>query len=459
MRLIARSNQAGRPLFAFSYGQPTCASWQRPTVARASFRQQTRNTSCGSPLASAGTFHEILLKENKELRAQLRKTPWPPLTSFEAYGKTFSLPFTSAMPSPAAAPAIPTDSLMGYLAGFFDGDGSCVALNMRAALQVAQTFDRAEILVLLRESFGGGIYRMGNGTGLHKPMLYWRVSNSTVATAASLLIPSSIVKRAQLEIVREWPERSVDREVCTEKLKLLKRYDSSIAVPCTWEYFTGFFDAEGHIELYARCALRLTVGQKSVTVLECMRRFLAQEMGCNPIIRHWQNISVLDITGTSACKSILQNMLAAGLVQKADQARLALSVTPENSLQVRSALGEKTGNQGFGKRRDSAGLERARLIANAQARARAALQKGQQDKAFVAWQDVAVLKADHALQNARLENSHLKGHVQMLRSLQQQGSCVSAKINRVGFSCGFQADSSLSSCARIAVSPPPSRVG
>ena len=438
MILSAQRCQVGRQLFAFPCGQQAfTATWRRPSLPGGNLtaisRQQTRNNSSGScfPLASAGTFHEILLEENKELRAQLRKTLWPPLTSFEAYGKTYSLPLTTAMTTPIVAPAKPTDSMLRYLAGFFDGDGSCHNNGTRIALQISQSYDRAEILVLFRSMFGGGIYRKGNGAGLHKPALYWYVSGGKAVSAAGLLAPKSIVKRAQLEIARDWLRHSADTATWMDRLKLLKQYDSSIEAKCTWEYIAGFFDAEGYIHLFGRCGLRLEISQKFITVLECIARFLAQEVICNLYIRRSKSIFKLDIALTPACKSILRNMLAAGLIQKADQARLALSVTPENSQHVQSSLGKKMGNQCFGRRRDAEGLKRARLISNAQARARAAWKKGQQDKAFAAWQEAAVLKADHALQNARLENSQLNEYVQMLQSLQQQGLCMFKKFARL----------------------------
>ena len=394
----------------------------RKEIAQPISKQRPGGSFFSIPLASDGLL-VACREENRQLRAQLRQIRWPPLTSFVAYGKTYALPFRSTVPCSVLDKNEASDLTMRYLAGFFDGDGCCYASCMVSTLQVSQSFDRADILVLFVSVFGGSIYREGSGQGLHKPLLYWQVAGSKAIRAARILAPYTIVKRRQLvELAQDWPRHSVDREACVERLKHLKQYDSSVDDHCTWEYVAGFFDAEGHIHVYGKCSVGLQISQKFITVLECVSRFLSQELGCNLKVKEHGNIFRICITTTSTSKSVLRNMLAAGMVQKAEQAHLALSATPENGEQVRSALFEMTGNQCFGRRRDKEGLERARQIVNVQARAKSAQQKGHLDKASCCLQQIQILKADHALQKARLENSQLKEYTLMLRKLQHRAS-------------------------------------
>ena len=429
MIFVGRHHQLGCRFFAGIGQSPAvCRQAQASLSQRCAnelvtrpYWQQAPRDGMEAPLVSARNLLGILHEENIRLRGQLSQMCWPKLTSFGAFGRTYDLPCSTTLPVSSLDLQVTSDSRLIYLSGFFDGDGCCFASKQVCGLQVAQSFDRAEILVLFLTTFGGKIHRKNTGRGLNKPTLVWQICGANARTVAGLLAANSIVKRRQLELVQDWPPQSVDRGAAAEELKVLKRYDSGIESPCTWEYVSGFFDADGCIQLLTKTAMKLCVGQKFLTSLECVRQLLVRELGCNVGISRSQGLFRLDVTTTTACRSILRNMLAAGLIQKANQARLALSLTLENAEQVRNAMGELVGNRAFGRRKNFEGLLRAQQIKSVQERARKALQKGRQDKVVSAMQEVEVLKADRELQQARLENSQLKEYLLTLRHLQQQG--------------------------------------
>ena len=430
MNFVGRHHQLGCRLFAGIGQSPAaCRQAQASLSPRCANElvtlphwQQAPRDGMEAPLASARNLLGILREENIRLRSQLRQMCWPKVTSFAAFGHTYDLPCSGAtLPVSSLDLQVTSHSRLRYLSGFFDGDGCCFASKKKCTLQVAQSFDRAEILVLFLTALGGTIYRNNTGRGLQKPTLVWQTCGANAKAVAGLLASNSIIKRRQLKLVQDWPQQSVDRGAAAEELKDLKRHDSGVESPCTWEYVSGFFDADGCIQLRTKTTMKLCVGQKFLTSLECVRQFLVRELGCNVGISRSQGLFRLNVTTTTACRSILRNMLAAGLIQKANQARLALSLTLENAEQVRNAVGKLVGNQAFGRRKNLEGLLRAQQIKGVQQKARKALQKGRQDKVVSAMQQVEVLKADCELQQARLENRQLKEYLLMLRHLQQQG--------------------------------------
>ena len=366
---------------------------------------------------------QMLQQRNKLLHAKLRSMTWPLLTSFEAYGHTYGLPLRASANFSTACAEVPQMTYLRYLAGFFDGDGCCTSHSRSSIfLSIHQSFDRAEILVLFRSVFGGGIGRGKPGRGLRKPILQWQLFGTNASNAAKLLAPHSIVKRRQLELAND-SFQAQRRQALKPRMKALKLHDSCVVGLCTWEYLAGFFDAEGNISV-GEGTVNLFISQKFATVLECLCRFLDSELGCNLCVRHCRACWRLEVTTTYTSKRILQNMLQAGLVQKAKQARLALAVTPANSIHIRGLLFDLVGNQRFGKRLDHHGIERARKIRAACRRARYALRKGKQNEASATLQDVEILKSDHELQKARLENEQLQAYILNLRKLQLEHSIL-----------------------------------
>ena len=370
--------------------------------------------------ALAGDSLHVLKQTNTDLRAKLAKLEWPRLTSFRFNGQSFLLPVRSENRDTRLGASRLTTNQLAYLAGFFDGDGCVVATadKCRLSLRVSQSVDGVEVLMHFQRSLGGSICHLSDGVGLRKPSLHWTLSGRNARHAASLLAPFSIVKRKQLEIVAEWPAERADRVDSSEKLSLLKRSDSGLARTCTWAFLAGFFDAEGCIERRREHAcLNLRMSQKYITVLECAQSFLASEMGYKPHIYQMSRHFELQIGTTSTCKLILQRMLDAGLLRKAAQAKLALSLTSENAEEVRSKMADMVGNQQFGKRFDAAGLRRAKAITSARERAKRAEKKGQESKSV--WAEVEQLKYEHALLNAQREADELRAFVDHVKGLHE----------------------------------------
>ena len=329
------------------------------------------------------------------------------------------MPYRSQAELPSdSTPAITADTVK-YLTGFFDGDGNVQASGSHCALRVAQSYDHPEVLMMFLQVFGGGIYKAEDGKGLKKPVLVWILSASSVAAAR--LAAYSVTKRRQLDIAATWPSLlSAQRQQCHEELASLKRYDSGVENSCSWEYVAGFFDAEGCIDMNGcQLSVRLTLEQKFPTALAVLRSFFECKLGKNISLTQTPKGFRLQLGGAQA-KSILSTMLDAGLVRKSRQAKLALSLTTENALEVRQALGELSGNQQFARKLDEAGLDRARQIRNEARRARYAARIGQSTRAAAISEDVEKLRCYHMLQNALLENRVLQEYLRKMLNLDRQ---------------------------------------
>ena len=361
---------------------------------------------------------EEVQRKNKQLRAQLIKSPWPDLKFFSSKGQVYSLPLRA---EGGDLPHLPSEPVLTYLAGFFDGDGcvSCETSLSGCFLQVGQSFDQAEVLMLFFETFGGSIMLHRNGLGLHKPMIRWVVHGQSARIAAQLLAPHSITKREQLLLGAQWPDAKSRREDCKAELRALKEHDSAVAGPCSWEYCAGFFDAEGCIaQTQGAASLSLRVYQKHSRVLKCLQEFLARSLGKDATLRRSrESMHVLQVSNLTTCKQMLQHFLAAGLLGKARQAKLALALTAENAAKVNVELGRLTGNQIFGRKLDAAGHDRARKISATLRQAAHFERHGQLAEAFAKLSEVEVLKEEHQLLKARLENQQLVEYTGKIQNL------------------------------------------
>ncbi|CAE7391726.1 unnamed protein product, partial [Symbiodinium sp. CCMP2456] len=364
-----------------------------------------RAGKCFSLAAGDCDTLEEVRRKNKQLRVQLGKSPWPILKCFSANGRTYSLPLRAESRD---LRRLPSEPVLAFMAGFFDGDGcvSCKSNLSGCFLQVPQSFDQTEILMLFHEIFGGSITLHSSGLGLRKPALRWVACGQSARNAAQLLARHSITKHKQLLLAAQWPEAKSDRKDCKAELRALKEYDSAVAGTCSWEYFSGFFDAEGCIKQPSGGAsLELRIGQKHPRVLECLRDFLARSLGKDATLAKagpGASVHLLWICGLTSCNQIMQHLLAAGLLCKAEQAKLVLGLTTETAAQVDAELGRLTGNQMFGKRLDAAGRQRAKKIAGAR-RHRAEAQ--------------AKLAEEHELLNAVQENQQLLQYISKVQSL------------------------------------------
>ena len=375
---------------------------------------------CGRLRTEASDSLKEVQRKNKQLRVQLSKSPWPDLKFFSAKGQTYGLPLRAESRD---LPRFPSKARLAYLAGFFDGDG-CVSVNCNSSrsgcvLNVAQSFDQAEVLMLFYETFGGSITSQSGGIGLRKPCLRWMRCGRSAQKAASLLAPQSLTKRKQLLLAAQWPDATSRREECAAELRALKEYDSAVAGPCSWEYFAGFFDAEGYIHQSSMAAsLSLKVYQKHPRVLKCLCEFLARVLCTDATLaKSGESLHALRVGGLTSCKQVLQHLLPAGLLCKAKQAELAVGLTQENAPQVKAELGCLTGNQRFGHRLDACGQERARKILAVQKQVARLRKGGQLAEAFAKLGEVGVLKEEHGLLNAYLENQQLMKYTEKLQNL------------------------------------------
>ncbi|CAE7245553.1 Alkbh3 [Symbiodinium sp. CCMP2456] len=370
----------------------------------------------------AGKVTEVRHK-NQQLRASLKTLPWPKLRRFQAHGRVYDLPLRASSER-SAAPIVATECRLRFLAGFFDGDGSvgCASGLSGCYLRVAQSFDQAAILMLLRDTFGGSIRLHRQGVGLQKPVLGWSLCGQSARRAALLLAPRSITKQKQLVLAAQWPDTKSERESSKAELRDLKNYESAVAGPCSWEYCAGFFDAEGYIrQAHAGASLTLQIDQKHPQVLMCLRKLFCETSGVSTTLTVTEDCNRLRVYGLPGCKRILQQMLHAGLLCKAKQAELALSLTPGSAAQVSTQLEHLTGNQAFGKRLDLAGQGRATRIRSLAQQIRRMMKRDRLPEAEVMLRNLDVLRLEHDLLKALHENEELVRYGSYIRHLHNTG--------------------------------------
>ena len=324
--LLPQALHARRPA-AWAAGLRTQAFWVSRGQTVVGPERLDADARCSFCVEAFDIMKQVQM-QNKQLRAQLSKSRWPVLRCFSSQGQTYSLPLRAES---REWKRLPSGSVLAYLAGFFDGDGSVICDSSLSGcyLQVAQSFDQAEVLMLFHETFGGSITLQNRGLGLRKPTLRWMACGRSARNAAQLLAPHSITKQQQLLLAVEWPDARSCREECAAELRALKDYDSDATGPCSWEYFAGFFDAEGCIvQLRGGASLVLQIWQKHPRVLMCLREFLAKSLGTHATLaKSGGSARVLWVCGLTSCKQILQHLLAAGLLRKAEQAKLVLGLT------------------------------------------------------------------------------------------------------------------------------------
>ena len=92
---------------------------------------------------------------------------------------------------------------IAYFAGFFDGEG-CVTVGLNGGIALGIVNTSLEVLTALQLGFGGSI--SPRKQIVNKPQFVWRVYGDDAVRIAKELIPFSIEKRAQLEVVLAWVE-------------------------------------------------------------------------------------------------------------------------------------------------------------------------------------------------------------------------------------------------------------
>eukprot|EP00928_Gymnodinium_smaydae_P063783 TRINITY_DN47277_c0_g1_i1.p1 TRINITY_DN47277_c0_g1~~TRINITY_DN47277_c0_g1_i1.p1 ORF type:complete len:426 (+),score=8.70 TRINITY_DN47277_c0_g1_i1:55-1332(+) len=306
------------------------------------------------------------------LKQVLSSLVCPKQSNFVCGGRTYCLPLRGTYCSKRLERA--SFYQIHYAIGFFDGDGCVTGSTARASceLTVAQSIDNVEVLLFFLNLFGGAIYHRGSGTGTHKAMLVWKMSAAHSNDVAHFLAQAASTKQQQLQLGALWPNPPGGREVASKRLQTLKRTPPSFECSCTWPYFAGFFDAEGHIQVHATSAsLHFQIDQKYVAALLAIQSLLKTEwphLRCSVNKRKVKRLCYrLSITTKAHVMLILQRLLDTGLICKRASVELALRLTPANRISVREELLKLTGNQSRYQRLDAAGCARSRDIQNLRA--------------------------------------------------------------------------------------------
>ena len=349
---------------------------------------------------------------------------WPPVTKFQAFGQTYSFPCQS---SQVVATSLPEPSL-GYLAGFFDGDG-CVSVihpNSSPALSIGQSLSRADVIMLFVKAFGGTVYKSGNGTGLKQPTLQWMVVGSSAKSAAVKLAPYSFVKRDQLLLASAWPVEKHKQSLARQELKCLKSMAADAHFACSWPYVAGFFDAEGCIRFRpAQTAVQTCFAQKQPGVLHWIAAFLQADLD---VASFWHRQRCGTVTMTIYARHdthlVMRRLMAHGLLAKKPQALLALSIREMPYNVVRNRAMRLSGNQSRYRRLTDDGCERARAIALAGGALRRIQAAGSDEEAAHLSRQLQAMKEDHEVRNAFSTYRTLQIDI---RALLAQGATVSTK--------------------------------
>ena len=365
------------------------------------------------------TSHQRLLQKLEiicqRLKKHLDKQEWPRPTHLEVGNVSLKLPVSREQLG-ASSVQIPKVNI-AYLAGFFDGDG-CVGSETRMSgcrLEVAQQVFGSAILVAFLDAFGGSICLTCPGKGNAKPAVKWIACGETARFAAAALHAHCLVKREQLGIAINWPQEAAQRRELALRLKLLKQAPPNIVVPTSisWNYFTGFFDAEGCIRVAAKGkSVRLEVAQRDGNILHAVRHFLLDELppGSHVPIYSFiagQNHARLTVLSLSVVVQMLREMVANGLLLKRPTALHVLHSLhlPHSVMRDEPAI---KGNQNCFSKLDAEGCIRAQNINRLRSRLRLASSN----------QSPNVCELDSQLSGAILEHSilNLLHQVKRLRS-------------------------------------------
>ena len=148
---------------AWTAGLRTPAFWVSRSKTLVGPERLNADVHCSFCTEAVDTLKEVQM-QNKQLRVQLSKSPWPILSCFSSQGQTYSLPLRAESRD---LKRLATEPVLAYLAGFFDGDGCVTRASGLSGcyLSTSQSFDQAEVLMLFYETFGGSIIRQGQWHG------------------------------------------------------------------------------------------------------------------------------------------------------------------------------------------------------------------------------------------------------------------------------------------------------
>ena len=374
------------------------------------------------------TSHKRLLQKLQvicqRLKRHLDKQKWPRSTHLEVGNVSLKMPVSREQLGASSA-QIPKVSI-AYLAGFFDGDG-CVSPTTNLSgcqLVLGQQVFGSAVLVAFLHAFGGSIGLQAPGKGNIKPMLRWGAYGETARFAAAALHAHCLVKREQLDIAANWPQETAQRRELALRLKSLKQAPPNIGVPSgiSWNYFTGFFDAEGCIRVSPRGkSVRLDVSQKDVSILHVVRHFLLNKLPAGSHVPiyftcHYHRLMVLS---SIVIVPMLREMIANGLLLKRPTALHVLHSLhlPHSVMRNEPAI---KGNQGLLSKLDAEGCIRAKNIDRLRSRLRRAV-NSQSSNVCELDSQLAVAILEHSILNLLNQVKRLRSAIASLRLKAQEG--------------------------------------
>jgi len=337
---------------------------------------------------------------------------WPPLSEFEAFGRKYPLPVRACQPQIAEVAV----ERLKYLAGFLDGDGWVGSSKMSPAVSVQLSARSAEVLVLFRDAFGGGVANGQQGKGLKRPSLKWQLARKGACSLAESLVDYTVVKRVHLKLVANWPSERQQRNLAAQALSDLNHVNSpdtaDESVNLSWAWLAGFVDAEGCIGIRPyRHACTFAISQKHKRVLERIRKFL-EGNGFKSAKVGFDGRSAyrLGVSTQREQLALVECLLQNGLLLKRNQAETALKVEDLNHTELRNRMAADAGNQKRYSRLDSDGCQRAREIALLSERIR----KSTKDMSKL--KKLQVLREEHEFQNSITVYNTLRSDTKVLIS-------------------------------------------
>ena len=374
------------------------------------------------------TSHKSLLQKLEvicqRLKRHLDKQPWPRPTHLEVGNASLKMPVSREQLGANSVQILKVS--MAYLAGFFDGDG-CVSPTTNLSgcqLQVGQQLFGSAILVAFLDAFGGSICFHNSGKGSKKPTLKWSAYGETARFAAASLYAHCIVKREQLGIAINWPQEAAQRRELALRLKSLKQAPPNIVVPTefSWNYFIGFFDAEGCIRVSPQAkSVRLEVTQKDIRILNVFRHFLLNKLPAGSHVPIYSTCYShrLKVMSSIAVVPMLRDMIANGLLLKRPTALHVLHSLhlPHSVLRDEPPM---KGNQGCFDKLDAEGCIRAKNIQRLQSKLKHAANSQSPNVSELDTQLSAAI-LEHSILSLLNRVQRLRHAIASLRSKAQEG--------------------------------------
>ena len=339
-------------------------------------------------------------------------------------GVSLQLPIKAEAIARSNIPLVKRDP--AYLAGAFDGDGWVCANFGRSGcrLGVGQQIGSIALLIAFLSRFGGTISIHSSGTGTRQATIQWQASGQAARKAIAELHKHCLVKKEQLEMALRWPDSRTEREQRALKLKMLKKLEPKIeeSAITSWRYISGFFDAEGCIEIVSSSnSVRLRVTQRDFPILNAIRRFLSHKFPDDYVrIRRTPSFCVLEAASKNSVRYILEGMLANGLLVKRATAEHVLQSIGLPHRTLRGCEPAIKGHQNLFEKLDAAGCVRSRNIRSLGARCRHALKTKTPLAVDELKSQLASAKLEHAILNILTRIKRLRSAIVSMPAATQQ---------------------------------------